>query len=132
MKATAIQNIPTGRSRAYLLFTYLPIDRESWRVLYELVLPLRELDIRGTFGNAAVDSPEDTPNGRTVYLAKDNSMRLPLGRTEVTAYPGYPMRGENISIPFRDGAHAQWDGQRLGGLAVYAKTPTALYALSEE
>ena len=132
MKATVIQEVPNGNSRAYLLFTYLPIGGHSWLVFYELVLPLEELDIRGTFENPSVESPGDAPDSRTVYLAKDNSMRLPLGRTEVTAYEGYPMRGENISLPFRDGAHAQWDRERLGGLAVYAKTPTALYAISSE
>lgn len=68
-----------------------------WACHYELVLPLREGDIRrGRKGD---------PNGDVLII--------PLGKTVCggSREPGGP--------PYRDGNHAQWDRTLLGNLPVY-------------
>jgi hypothetical protein len=72
------------------------ISREC---IYSLVIPLRELDIRHT------DNPGN-PTEKT----------LEIGRTEVNGGNGEPpMNDGMVNTPFRDGAHARWDNESLGG-----------------
>lgn len=62
---------------------------------YGLVMPLRELDIR-----AEVDGK---------HGVKDHMFHV-FSTTAVSG--GAPMPGD---VPFRDGAHAKWDNEALGG-----------------
>ncbi len=105
---TSIPRIP----RLELVWTQK--DENCWTCNYELVLPLDKLDCRGTFDNEpAKQRPECH---KTVWLDADNCKRMPLGRTEVTGGKGNSkVRPDgNIDTPFRDGAHIQWDSDKLG------------------
>jgi hypothetical protein len=120
MKYTAISQLPTDR--AFLHFEATRLSDGKVQVDYELVIPLKELDCRGTSNN--------TPNSkrpksyRVVWLDGANNKRIPLGRTGVgtsnRTYPfyGHPSRAGEIDLPFRDGAHCSWDNEKLGGLQV--------------
>lgn len=65
---------------------------------YEMVFGLDRLDIRN----------DD----------KQNVCVIELGRTKVGGG-----RMEHFRTPFRDGAHAQWDGKQFGGLPIYVISP---------
>ena len=82
----------------------------DWIADYELVLPLRELDMR-------------RKNGSDV-------LRVSLGGTEVhTGNPIFPIEVDgSVAIPFRDGAHVKWDAQVLGleAFAVYGNLRTPI------
>lgn len=88
----------------------------SWECHYELVLPLREFDIR-----------------REVYEGGEQ-----VGERENLVVPlkGPTIRGSNGNVPcidrqgqhyydapIRDGAHAVWDGEVLGNLPIYVIAP---------
>ncbi len=77
-------------------------EGESWyerECVYGLVLPLGKYDIRHT-------DPEDHPTEKV----------LEIGRTKVTGGNGQPpIYDGKVDTPFRDGAHAQWDCDALGG-----------------
>lgn len=80
-------------------------ERYEWACSYELVLPLREFDIRN-----------DAKTGHAV---------IELGRTRVGGSGAPPWRHSEprSCTPYRDGAHALWDSAVLGGLPVYVVAP---------
>lgn len=86
--------------------------RYHWQCHYELVLPLREHDIR-----REVCDDEGVQTGEVSELVV--AMKPPSYRTG----GGEPCRAQDGSTyydpPFRDGAHAGWDAAALGGLPVY-------------
>lgn len=118
MKYAKVESIPT--EQAWLQFTSRRTGTEEVQVDYELVLPLTQYDCRGVFDDkGASQSPK---SHRVVWLDKNNCKRLPLGRTNVgTRNKKYPFSQycDEIDVPFRDGAHALWDSERLGGLKTY-------------
>lgn len=83
---------------------------ETWEereCAYNLVMPLGEHDIR-----------REGPDGDKVR----DCMTLEIGRTRVNGGGKYlcvPDDG-HIDTPFRDGTHAKWDSDALGGLPIYA------------
>ncbi len=133
MNATKIEVLPLDR--AYQLFTCKRIGPERIQVDYELVMPLNEVDCRGTFDHKGRKARP--VSHRLVWLDTANCFRIPLGRTEVGSsnakYPfsvwDKPEDGLQIDLPFRDGAHCGWDNDKLGGLGMYYATETNFYQL---
>jgi hypothetical protein len=120
MKYTTIEKLPSDR--AFLHFEATRNSSNEVQVDYELVLPLGEVDCRGTFDHSG---RKTRPKGhRMIWLDSRNNRRIPLGRTMVGTenqnYPFYdhPCRAGEIDLPFRDGAHQAWDNEKLGGLPV--------------
>jgi hypothetical protein len=70
----------------------------NWRCVYSLVIPLGEFDIRRT----------DAKNNPT-------EMKLEIGKTRTRIGRGFPVCNGEVETPFRDGVHAQWDCDALGG-----------------
>lgn len=87
-----------------LQFRWLPCDDPAytWTAIYELVLPLRDHDMR-------------RPGGDGVGPCE---MYLEMGRTRRGHGPECPN-----DTPYRDGVHAHWDGAALGGLPIYVIDP---------
>jgi len=81
---------------------------ETWYVrecIYELVMPLRNWDVRRECG---------------AKQPKFDCLRIEMGRTYVDGGNGKsPVCDGVVDAPFRDGAHARWDGEVLG-LQVWA------------
>lgn len=132
MKFTQIASIP--RDRAWLQFEAVRLTSEQFQVDYEMVLPLPEVDCRGTFDHKAAKK-RPVAHYR-VWLDSDNCKRIPLGRTQVSStnpdFPFHNFQGEtDIGLPFRDGAHASWDNEKLG-LQIYYKYGGAIYHLLPE
>lgn len=127
MKHTLLESLPTDR--AYLHFEAVRVEPEQVQVDYELVIPLGEVDCRGTFDHKGSKRPK---SHRVVWLDKQNNKRIPLGRTMVGASnPNYPFSrfdGE-IDLPFRDGVHSSWDNEKLGGLPLIYSTGGKHYTL---
>jgi len=78
---------------------------DSWserECVYSLVIPLREFDIR-----------RENEDGESVFTEKF----IEIGRTDVRGYRAGPPIHEDgtIDTPFRDGAHARFDNEALGG-----------------
>ena len=65
--------------------------------VYSLVLPLKKHDIR-----------------RTDVEGNPKELRLEIGRTKVKSGEG-PVFDGGVDVPLRDGAHAHWDNEALGG-----------------
>ena len=107
MKYTPIEKPPTDR--AYLHFEATRTSSNEVQVDYELVLPLREADCRGTFDHRGRKTRPKSH--RTIWLDSQNNRRIPLGRTKVgtenKSYPfhDHPAWAGEIDLPFRDGAH---------------------------
>lgn len=81
---------------------------QSGQCDYALVLPLRPNDVRRQ--QVADDGAEIDRETLTVLLGMTDS--------DMAGRP--PISGEEIRVPFRDGAHAIWDSRPLGGLPIYA------------
>jgi len=117
MKYSSLEKLPTDR--AYLHFEAVRVEPEQVQVDYELVIPLGELDCRGTYDHKGTVRPK---SHRMVWLDKQNNKRIPLGRTMIgTGRKDYPFDSRwpgEIDMPFRDGAHARWDNEKLGGLSL--------------
>lgn len=84
----------------------------QWRCHYELVLPLREHDVRReVYDDDGIQTGEVS---ELVVALKPPTMR---------ASNGEPCRARDgtryCDAPYRDGAHAGWDAAALGGLPVY-------------
>jgi hypothetical protein len=84
----------------------------QWHCHYELVLPLREHDIR-----REVYDDEGMQTGEVSELV------VPLKPPTRRGSNGEPCLAQDGSrycdAPYRDGAHAMWDAAALGGLPVY-------------
>lgn len=112
---TPLGSLPTDR--AYLHFECVHLHGDQFQVDYELVLPLRKVDCRGTWDHKGRKTRPKTR--RHVWLDTANNRRLPLGRTTVgSANPSYPILDSTLTLPFRDGVHSSWDNEKLGGLPV--------------
>lgn len=116
-----LESLPEPR----LQFRWKAGDRPGlWRCIYELVLPLREHDIRRERYNAATDK-----------IRKRKCLRLKISETQrdsQTAPCSSPF-GEppQFDAPFRDGAHAKWDSEALKGLPIYCIAPDGTAYKSE-
>lgn len=84
------------------------------KCFYNLVLPLKESDIR-----------REDKDGNKVW----NELTVQINQTEVTGSPLSPINDQRgyIETPFRDGMHAIWDSKALGGLPVYAVADGVAY-----
>jgi hypothetical protein len=84
----------------------------QWHCHYELVLPLREPDIR-----REVYDDDGMQTGEVSELV------VPLNPPTRRGGGGEPCRAQDgtsyCDAPYRDGAHAGWDAAALGGLPVY-------------
>lgn len=130
MKHTKRDSFPAS---AYLLFSCARTGPNEQQVDYELILPLGEVDCRGTFDRKGRKTYPK--NHRLTWLDTDNRLHLPLGRTMIgTGNETYPFSRFNggIDLPFRDGVHCGWDNAKLGNLPIYYKTPTGIYELSPQ
>lgn len=99
---------PSTRKREY-----------NWECHYELVIPLKQYDIRGErydeneerirpdLTEAAIPMKEPTLRGGN---------HAPCTAMDGTRY---------CDAPYRDGAHARWDSEALGGLPVFVIAPDA-------
>ena len=67
--------------------------------IYSLILPLKKLDVRHTDGN-------NNPTEQVLEISRTN---VTDGNGEPPIYAGI------VNTPFRDGVHAQWDNEALGG-----------------
>lgn len=75
------------------------MNDERWTCVYELVLPLQDGDIR--------------------RKKKKNELALEIGRT-------FTSTGRSVApdyLPFRDGAHAQWDSKALHDIPIFIISP---------
>lgn len=98
---------------ARLELTWTPNGEGRWTCNYDLVLPLGEVDCRGTFDQKP--AKKRPKSHRMVWLDADNCKRIPLGRTESTGGRATRVWPDgNIDTPFRDGAHMAWDAEKLG------------------
>lgn len=86
---------------------------ERWTCNYDLVLPLGEVDCRGTFDQKAQKRPKAHYR---VWLDKDNCKRIPLGRTGSSGKARHTQLWPDghMNTPFRDGVHIGWDAEQLG------------------
>ncbi len=110
-KVTAIPRI----ARLEMTWTKDDAIGERWTCNYELVIPLGEVDCRGTFDRKP--AKRRPISFRMVWLDADNCQRVPMGRTKVTcgrAKGTMTWPDGNIDTPFRDGAHILWDHEKLG------------------
>lgn len=83
-----------------------------WACHYELVLPLREFDMR-----REVYDDEGNRTGTVTELVV--ALKPPTMR-ESDSTPTVARDGSRyFDAPYRDGAHAQWDAAALGGLPIY-------------
>lgn len=84
----------------------------SWACNYELVMPLGEHDIRREVYD---ESGEVTSEVDQFIVA----MKEPTTRGSVATPTVCPDGTRFYDDPFRDGSHALWDAQKLGGLPIY-------------
>jgi hypothetical protein len=84
----------------------------NWQCHYELVIPLRETDIR-----------REDDNGNKVR----SILVVPMGPPSLRFSSSTPCSGLDhagyCDTPYRDGAHAQWDAAVLGGLPIFVIAP---------
>lgn len=134
MKASPIDKLPNNR--AFLHFEAVRTSPENVQVDYEMVLPLGNVDCRGTFDHKGRKSRP--VSHRIVWLDQNNNRHIPLGRTKVgTSNQDYPFfRGkpleEFIDLPFRDGAHCLWDNEKLGNLEVFYSMGPRVWKLTND
>lgn len=132
MKATQVTIIPLNK--AWLQFHAVRIGPEKVQVDYEMILPLGELDCRGTFDHRG--RKKRPVSHRIVWLDSQNCRHIPLGRTTVgtsnQTYPFYRDDSSRIDLPFRDGAHCRWDNEKLGLELYYVTTDGRKYSLTPE
>jgi hypothetical protein len=109
-----VDNLPCPR----LELRWEPLTGDSeghnWKCTYSLVIPLAEDDIRSSW-------VEGNPREQA----------LEIHVTRVGASSDYsPVFNGEVSTPYRDGVHAQWDCKALGGhlpiVAVYGNVVTRL------
>jgi hypothetical protein len=107
---------------------------EGWQIDYELVLPLITEDCRGTFNQKPNKSRPK--NYKLTWLDADNCKRIPLGRSGM--YPGgkypdeFPISFGGLLIPFRNGAHMNWDNEHLKLPTYYLANGKAFRIIAKE
>jgi len=77
----------------------------EWLCHYELILPLGEYDVRR----------DQHEQGFIALPIKEPTVRT----ATQTPCLQYPSNEPYADTPFRDGAHAIWDSQKLGDLPIY-------------
>lgn len=92
----------------------------GWECHYELVLPLRESDIRGE---------QEGPRGGKRPNLKE--LVVPIKEPSLRGGASVPCtissNGDRFyDAPYRDGAHAQWDAEALGMLPIYVIAPDGM------
>ena len=91
-------------------------DGFDWACHYELVLPLRKHDIR-----------REVYDDDGVMTGKVSELVAPLDGPSRRGGGGTPCEARDgtryFDPPFRDGAHAKWDSEALGGLPIYVIAP---------
>lgn len=131
MKHTKVESLPSDR--AFLHFDAAHAGEQKFQVDYELVIPLEEVDCRGTWDHRGRKTRPK--NHRIVWLDTLNRRRIPLGRTIIgtnsKTYPFSDFDG-SIELPFRDWAHAHWDDQKLGGLRLFYSFGGEYWELTKE
>ncbi len=92
-------------------------EQYQWLCHYELVIPLREFDIRRENCDEKGNIEKGPP---WVAIA----MKPPTGRGS-DKIPCSSVDGADryYDAPYRDGRHAVWDSEVLGGLPVYVIAP---------
>ena len=85
----------------------------DWLCHYELVLPLRDTDIRRTIYDE--DGEEIGERDELVVALKGPTIRGSSGKA--------PCSAQGFDTPFRDGAHAGWDSAVLGDLPIFVIAP---------
>lgn len=87
-----------------------------WECHYELVLPLREHDIR----REVFDDDGEV-------VRKVSEVVVPMKEPSLRSGDRVPCQEQDgtciYDAPYRDGAHAQWDAAALGGLPIYVIAP---------
>ena len=83
-----------------------------WHCHYELVLPLREHDIRREVYD---DDGEQIGEVKELVVTMKPPTRRRGGGEPCHAKDGTTY----CDAPYRDGAHADWDAEALGGIPVY-------------
>lgn len=102
----ALQSLPAPR----LQLRWTPMKPESgyqWACYYELVVPLRDGDIRR--GGSRSSNP-------TTLVVPMRRKCLRGSRNEPMIGPGGELYADT---PYRDGRHAEWDAAELGGIPIY-------------
>lgn len=118
------------KDRAWLQFSAERLSDEQVQVDYELVIPLGEVDCRGTFDHKGRKTRPKSH--RIVWLDPENRKHVPMGRTLIgTSNPIYPFNSfdGSLGLPFRDSAHSSWDNEKLGGLEVYYTFEGKIYRM---
>ena len=105
-----------------LQFRWVPYQPETgnervfgydWACYYELVLPLGEHDIR----REVYKDGEQVGERHELVLPFPGFTKVGRGGSSKPCEDGRP------DTPFRDGAHAKWDSEALGGLPVFVIAP---------
>lgn len=86
------------------------MEENAFTCHYELVMPLGESDIRR----------EVWSNGECI--SKRDKLIIPMSSNSTRRTGSVPCINEGggyyYDAPFRDGAHAKWDSEKLGGIPV--------------
>lgn len=93
---------------------------ENWLCRYELVIALRDGDVRREIWKNGRELARKLP--KTMAIA----MKPPTKRNSSSRFPPCTTCDGKIRFadtPFRDGSHAKWDALQLGGLPVYVIAP---------
>lgn len=85
----------------------------GWLCHYELVLPLREHDIRREDENLCQVRDKVTVALKGPSLRYGDSVPCTDRNSDAPEF----------DTPYRDGVHATWDGEALGGLPIYVIAP---------
>lgn len=129
MKFLEISALPTDK--AYLHFEATRIDHEQVQVDYELVIPLMDVDSRGTWDHKGRKTRPISH--KIVWLDQGNNKRIPLGRTIVgtnnETYPFDSFHKDEIELPFRDGAHISWDAEKFSDIGMFYSMNGKYYKL---
>lgn len=84
-----------------------PSERYPWTCRYELVMPLRDGDIRG-------DEGKKKRRQLTVRMGVKT-----LRGSDCEPMYRWPTNEFFADAPYRDGRHAEWDANALGGIPIY-------------
>lgn len=86
-------------------------DQNTVECVYSLVLSLGPHDIR---------AEREREDGEPLPNVMELSVQLGRTLSNNNAKRRYDSMRDEVQTPYRDGAHAQWDAEQLGGLPIYA------------